>query len=47
MFPFVTVVECPEAQMLEPIGPTLVCTAITEQPGVPAARCSTRCTSTG
>jgi acyl-CoA reductase-like NAD-dependent aldehyde dehydrogenase len=29
MFPFVTVVECPEAKMLESIGPTLVCTAIT------------------
>ena len=32
MFPFVTVVECPEAKMLESIGPTLVCTAITEKP---------------
>jgi acyl-CoA reductase-like NAD-dependent aldehyde dehydrogenase len=29
MFPFVTVVECPEAKMLDAIGPTLVCTAIT------------------
>jgi acyl-CoA reductase-like NAD-dependent aldehyde dehydrogenase len=29
MFPFVTVVECPEQQMLASIGPTLVCTAIT------------------
>jgi acyl-CoA reductase-like NAD-dependent aldehyde dehydrogenase len=29
MFPFVTVVECPEARMLDAIGPTLVCTAIT------------------
>ncbi len=29
MFPFVTVVECPESKMLEAIGPTLVCTAIT------------------
>jgi len=29
MFPFVTVVECPEAKMLETIGPTLVCSAIT------------------
>jgi hypothetical protein len=29
MFPFVTVVECPEAKMLEAVGPTLVCTAIT------------------
>jgi acyl-CoA reductase-like NAD-dependent aldehyde dehydrogenase len=32
MFPFVTVVECPEARMLDAIGPTLVCTAITEKP---------------
>jgi acyl-CoA reductase-like NAD-dependent aldehyde dehydrogenase len=32
MFPFTTVVECPEAQMLEAIGPTLVCTAITNKP---------------
>jgi acyl-CoA reductase-like NAD-dependent aldehyde dehydrogenase len=31
MFPFVTVVECPEAQMLEAIGPTLVATAITSK----------------
>jgi len=29
MFPFVTVVECPEAKMVEAIGPTLVCTALT------------------
>jgi acyl-CoA reductase-like NAD-dependent aldehyde dehydrogenase len=34
MFPFVTVVECPEAQMLEAIGPTLVCTAITCNDGL-------------
>ena len=32
MFPFVTVVECPESRMIEAIGPTLVCTAITCQP---------------
>jgi acyl-CoA reductase-like NAD-dependent aldehyde dehydrogenase len=32
MFPFVTVVECPESKMIEAIGPTLVCTAITCQP---------------
>jgi acyl-CoA reductase-like NAD-dependent aldehyde dehydrogenase len=32
MFPFVTVVECPEARMLEMIGPTLVGTAITCKP---------------
>jgi hypothetical protein len=30
MFPFVTVVECPQEQMLAKIGPTLVGTAITE-----------------
>jgi acyl-CoA reductase-like NAD-dependent aldehyde dehydrogenase len=32
MFPFVTVVQCPEPQMLQKIGPTLVCTAITCRP---------------
>jgi acyl-CoA reductase-like NAD-dependent aldehyde dehydrogenase len=32
MFPFVTVVECAEAQMIEAIGPTLVCTALTRKP---------------
>jgi hypothetical protein len=32
MFPFATVVECPEAEMLAKIGPTLVCSAITENP---------------
>jgi len=30
MFPFVSVVECPQEKMLERIGPTLVGTAITE-----------------
>jgi acyl-CoA reductase-like NAD-dependent aldehyde dehydrogenase len=30
MFPFVTVVQCPQEKVLESIGPTLVCTAITE-----------------
>jgi acyl-CoA reductase-like NAD-dependent aldehyde dehydrogenase len=30
MFPFTTVVECPEATMLDAIGPTLVCSAITD-----------------
>ena len=30
MFPFVTVVECPQEEMLDKIGYTLVCTAITE-----------------
>ncbi len=29
MFPFVTVVKCPQEKMLEAIGPTLVCSAIT------------------
>src|SRR5215212_1635439 len=32
MFPFATVVECPEARMIETIGPTLVCSAITNDP---------------
>ncbi|HZT81641.1 MAG TPA: aldehyde dehydrogenase family protein, partial [Gemmataceae bacterium] len=30
MFPFCTVVQCPQEQMLQKIGQTLVCTAITE-----------------
>jgi acyl-CoA reductase-like NAD-dependent aldehyde dehydrogenase len=30
MFPFTTVVKCPQDKMLQEIGPTLVCTAITE-----------------
>jgi acyl-CoA reductase-like NAD-dependent aldehyde dehydrogenase len=29
MFPFVSVVECPESKMIASIGPTLVCTAVT------------------
>jgi acyl-CoA reductase-like NAD-dependent aldehyde dehydrogenase len=29
MFPFVSVVKCPEAKFLDAIGPTLVCTALT------------------
>jgi acyl-CoA reductase-like NAD-dependent aldehyde dehydrogenase len=29
MFPYVTVVRCPQDEMIEKIGPTLVCTAIT------------------
>jgi acyl-CoA reductase-like NAD-dependent aldehyde dehydrogenase len=29
MFPFTTVVKCPQEQMIETVGPTLVCTAIT------------------
>ena len=32
MFPFVTVVECPESRMLDAIGPTLVCSAVTCNP---------------
>ncbi len=40
MFPFVTVVQCPQEKMLEAIGPTLVCTAITRGQEVPA--CSAR-----
>ena len=32
MFPFVTVVDCPESSMLDHIGPTLVCSAITSNP---------------
>jgi hypothetical protein len=32
MFPFVTVVDCPEHEMIQRIGPTLVCSAITEKP---------------
>jgi acyl-CoA reductase-like NAD-dependent aldehyde dehydrogenase len=34
MFPFVSVVQCPEAKMVEAIGPTLVCTAITCNPAL-------------
>src|SRR5262249_39042964 len=30
MFPFCTVVQCPQEKLLEAIGPTLVCSAITE-----------------
>jgi len=32
MFPFVTVVECPESKMVDAIGSTLVCSAITCNP---------------
>ncbi len=32
MFPFVSVVECPESEMLERIGPTLVCTGLSSNP---------------
>jgi acyl-CoA reductase-like NAD-dependent aldehyde dehydrogenase len=32
MFPFATVVECPQEKMLDAIGPTLVCSAVTEDP---------------
>jgi len=30
MFPFATVVQCPQVKMLEAIGPTLVCSAVTK-----------------
>jgi len=30
MFPFATVVQCPQDKMLEAIGPTLVCSAVTK-----------------
>ena len=29
MFPFVSVVKCPESEMIRRMGPTLVCSAIT------------------
>ena len=32
MFPFATVVECPQERMIDAIGPTLVCSAITNDP---------------
>jgi acyl-CoA reductase-like NAD-dependent aldehyde dehydrogenase len=32
MFPFAAVVDCPQDQMIEAIGPTLVCSAITNDP---------------
>jgi acyl-CoA reductase-like NAD-dependent aldehyde dehydrogenase len=32
MFPFATVVQCPEARMIEAIGPTLVCSVVTCKP---------------
>jgi acyl-CoA reductase-like NAD-dependent aldehyde dehydrogenase len=34
MFPFVSVVTCPESQLIEAMGPTLVCTALTENPAL-------------
>jgi acyl-CoA reductase-like NAD-dependent aldehyde dehydrogenase len=34
MFPFVSVVECPEDVMIESMGPTLVCTAVTGNSGL-------------
>lgn len=37
MFPFVTVVKCPQEKMLEAIGPTLVCTGITDDPALQRA----------
>ncbi len=32
MFPFATVVKCPQKKMVETIGPTLVCSAVTNDP---------------
>jgi acyl-CoA reductase-like NAD-dependent aldehyde dehydrogenase len=32
MYPFASVVECPQEKMLEAMGPTLVCTALTNDP---------------
>jgi acyl-CoA reductase-like NAD-dependent aldehyde dehydrogenase len=34
MFPFVSVVESPQSEMIERMGPTLVLTALTEDPGL-------------
>jgi len=34
MFPFVTVVQCPESKLLDAIGPTLVCSAVTCNPAL-------------
>jgi acyl-CoA reductase-like NAD-dependent aldehyde dehydrogenase len=36
MFPFVSVVNCPQASMIERMGPTLVCTAMTRDPALQA-----------
>ena len=47
MFPFATVVECPQAEMLAKIGPTLVGHRPDQRPGVPARRCSTPARSIG
>ncbi|MBI3463476.1 MAG: aldehyde dehydrogenase family protein, partial [Planctomycetes bacterium] len=37
MFPFVTVVKCPQEKALESIGPTLVCSLISENPALERA----------
>ncbi len=37
MFPFAAVVECPQAEMLKRIGPTLVGTVITNDEGLQSA----------
>lgn len=34
MFPFVSVVQCPQKDMLKKMGPTLICTALTEDAGL-------------
>ncbi|NBT14452.1 MAG: aldehyde dehydrogenase, partial [Planctomycetia bacterium] len=36
MFPFVSVVKCPQERVLEAIGPTLVATALTDDPAFQA-----------
>jgi hypothetical protein len=37
MFPFASVVQCPQAEMLRRIGPTLVCSVITDDESFRAA----------
>lgn len=37
MFPYVSVVDCPEDQFIKTAGPTLVCTAITDKPELRSA----------
>ena len=46
MFPFVNVVECPQEKMLDSIGPTLVCSGITEDPNSAACAAGLRIIST-
>jgi acyl-CoA reductase-like NAD-dependent aldehyde dehydrogenase len=42
MFPFVSVVQCPQEKMIEEIGPTLVCSGITEDPALARALADAR-----